>query len=115
VEELVKTILSNHPNNNFGLIYGNMVIEVKYKEVSKGSFVAGKVKENNYDFILAIGDDATDEDMFSVLQNMPNCYTIKVGITPTKARCNLINVSSVISFLDQLSKYKRVTHSLRLD
>ena len=32
-----------------------------------------------YDFILALGDDRTDEDMFELLADKENCYTIKVG------------------------------------
>jgi trehalose 6-phosphate synthase/phosphatase len=56
----------------------------------------------NYDFILAFGDDVTDEDMFSVL-NENNQYTIKVGLGNTKAKYNVLGVNNVLSFLNHLS------------
>lgn len=94
--------------HNFNVIYGNMVVEVKNPEVSKGNVVEKIMDEGQYDFILAVGDDVTDEDMFSVLVQKNNCFTVKVGITPTKAKCNLINVNNVLSLLDQLNRYRNV-------
>jgi trehalose 6-phosphate synthase/phosphatase len=104
--EVIKELLMLDLNYEFHVIQGNMVIEVKGIGIDKGSFARGIINENNYEFILAIGDDATDEDMFDTLYENKNAFTVKVGITPTKARCNLINVNNVISFLEQLNNCK---------
>jgi trehalose 6-phosphate synthase/phosphatase len=37
-----------------------------------------------WDFILALGDDWTDEDIFKILP--PSAYSIKVGFKTTQAR-----------------------------
>lgn len=94
--------------HNFNVIYGNSVIEVKDPEVDKGNIVSRIIEEGNYDFILALGDDVTDEDMFSALQMKDNCYTMKVGIVPTRAKCNLIGVNHALSLLDQLNQYRSI-------
>lgn len=94
--------------HNFSVLYGNMVIEVKNPEVDKGNVVTKIIDEGQYDFILAVGDDTTDEDMFAALERKDNCYTVKVGVTPTKAKCNLLNVNNVISLLDQLNQHRNV-------
>ena len=43
---------------------GNKVIEIKSPEFTKGSEVNRLLLATRYDFILAIGDDTTDDDMF---------------------------------------------------
>lgn len=88
----------------FNVLYGNMVIEVKSLEVNKGRIASEIMNDEEYDFVLAIGDDVTDEDMFSALSKKEHCYTIKVGVTPTGANCSLISVNNVISLLYQLSQ-----------
>lgn len=103
---LTRELLMLDTNNEFDVIHGNMVVEVRSFGINKGTFVNRLVEENSYDFILAMGDDTTDEDMFGAL-NKTNHHTIKIGITPTKAKCNLINVNSAISFLDHLNGYKK--------
>lgn len=60
---------------------GNKVVEVKNAGVDKGTAAARWVHELQPDFILAVGDDRTDEDTFRALPE--SAYTIKVG---TEAR-----------------------------
>lgn len=102
--ELISSLLMLDSNSDFNVVQGNMVVEARVAGVDKGQFVDRLLKLKDYDYVLAIGDDTTDEDMFAVLQG-ENQFTVKVGITPTKAKCNLINASNVISFLDQLNRY----------
>ncbi len=45
------------------------------------------ISKKKWDFILSIGDDMTDEDIFEVLPSW--AYSIKVGFGPSKARFNL--------------------------
>src|SRR5690606_7994730 len=59
------------------LLPGNKVLEVKNAEVNKGKATAAYLLDKNFDFIMAIGDDHTDEDIFSVLPK--GAISIKVG------------------------------------
>jgi trehalose 6-phosphate synthase/phosphatase len=103
-----KELLMCSERYDFNVLNGNMVIEVRNCNIDKGMAVMKLVNSGQYDFVLALGDDTTDEDMFSALSETNNCFTVKVGIESTKAKCNLINVNNVISLLDQLNKYKSV-------
>jgi trehalose 6-phosphate synthase/phosphatase len=53
------------------------------------------------DFILAIGDDKTDEDIFNVLKGKG--VTIKVGSDLTAAEFNVLNQGEAFRLLDKLS------------
>lgn len=82
---------------------GNKVIEVISKYINKGNSVEYYLlQQNRFDFVLCIGDDKTDEDMFKVLLNNTNSYTFKVGTGTTFAKNKLDNVEDVISLLEQL-------------
>ena len=74
------------------------------KELSKGIAVKNLVEQNKYDYILAIGDDKTDEEMFEYLSHNANADTVKVGEGSTLAKYKLDNVNKVISLLQQLSQ-----------
>lgn len=64
-------------DNGLSIIQGDKVIEVKSAAVNKGRPVKNWLKYNLYDFILAIGKDNTDEDIFQTLPAA--AITIKVG------------------------------------
>ena len=53
------------------------------------------------DFILAVGDDTTDEDTFAVLPE--DSYTVKVGFGDTNAK---FHVNSFKDVRDLLKKVK---------
>ena len=59
-----------------------------------------------YDFILAIGDDKTDEDMFRQLALEPHAYTIKIGEDASFAKYHLHTPFMVHSLLDSLNNLK---------
>jgi trehalose 6-phosphate synthase/phosphatase len=84
------------------LIDGNKVIEVVAGNSDKGKAALHLAQMEPYDFILAIGDDRTDEDMFSALRNLSSCFTIKVGKGETAAGHQLVNVQEVLLFLEQI-------------
>ena len=56
------------------------------------------------DFILAMGDDQTDEDLFRVMP--PTAYSIKVGLTPTYARFNITGRLETLRLLNELVEIK---------
>jgi trehalose 6-phosphate synthase/phosphatase len=80
------------------VIDGNHVVEVKNVDTDKGRMAKQLVLAHPYEFVLAIGNDRTDEDMFSVLQS-PDQHTVKVGKGPTGATYRLDTVSQVLSLL----------------
>jgi trehalose 6-phosphate synthase/phosphatase len=88
--------------NDYGLqlLDGNAVIEVKNTEVNKGKAaleIAGHIKA---DFMLAIGDDITDEDLFRYLPQ--STISIKVGSNKSAAKYYLDEQEDVLQFLNQL-------------
>ena len=114
-EEAVKLNLSKelamlNMDDNFNILQGNKVIEIKSSQINKGRFVNGIVTNGSYDFVLAIGDDVTDEDMFNALRE-DHHHTIKVGLASSAARYNLVGVNQVLSFLDQLCTRRHIAGS----
>lgn len=81
------------------ILQGNKILEIKNPKVSKGAAAKPWV-EANYDFILAIGDDATDEELFSVLP--ATAYSVKVGRGLTRARFRLPSYKEILVLLKKL-------------
>jgi trehalose 6-phosphate synthase/phosphatase len=79
---------------------GHKVIEVKRAGYDKGSVALNLLGSAAYDFILAIGDDKTDEDLFRALPEQ--ALTIKIGVMASLAKYNLKDQQQVVRFLDHL-------------
>jgi trehalose 6-phosphate synthase/phosphatase len=84
---------------NLSVHQGNMILEVNPQNIHKGR-AASKRLEDKTEFVLAIGDDYTDEDMFAALPT--HTITIKVGRGRTKARYRAKNVVAVQDLLKKL-------------
>lgn len=78
---------------------GNKIIEIKDPRITKGHIVKDLL-DKPYDFILALGDDYTDEDMFKALPK--RAYTIKIGPGNTHARYRLKTPHQVQDLLARL-------------
>jgi trehalose 6-phosphate synthase/phosphatase len=52
------------------------------------------------EFILAIGDDCTDEDLFRALP--PSAYSVRIGLAPTAAKYHLASHTAVRRLLREL-------------
>lgn len=89
-------------NTPLQVIDGNKVIEVRISGVDKGSVAKQFLNDEDYDFIMAVGDDKTDEDMFKALAD--KAVTVKIGPGHTAAHYNLSNQTEVIHLLNQLIK-----------
>ena len=87
-------------NTPLQVIDGNKVIEVRISGVDKGSVAKQFLEDAQYDFIMAVGDDKTDEDMFKALAD--KAVTVKIGPGHTAAHYNLANQVEVIHLLNQL-------------
>ena len=81
---------------------GNKVLEVKNFENNKGKAAMHWIDREDWDFVLAIGDDYTDEDTFKALKGK-DTNSLKVGFADTAADYNIESVEEVIDFLGQLS------------
>jgi trehalose 6-phosphate synthase/phosphatase len=80
------------------VLEGDKVLEVKSILYDKGTIASFLLNKGKYDFILALGDDSTDEDLFKVIPDYG--VTIKVGSKPTNARFNIKNQSQIIEILN---------------
>lgn len=88
-------------NIDLQVMQGNKVVEVRRAGVNKG--VAGRhwMSLEAFDFVFAVGDDWTDEDLFTALPE--SAWTIRVGITTSQARFNLRDSHEVISLLRRMA------------
>ncbi len=84
LSELKDALIALTTMGNIGLLEGKKVLEIKDTTVNKGRAAGMLLSDRNYDFILAAGDDMTDEDLFSLLYRKDD-YTIKVGKGETQA------------------------------
>lgn len=100
VNELKETLIKLTENLNLGILEGKKVIEVKAAGINKGNAVMHWLAKENWDFILAAGDDITDEDAFDALPD--DAYSIKVGPGVTKARFNVKEVKDVRKLLHDM-------------
>lgn len=85
------------PELNLQVIDGNKVVEVKKTAFNKGTATRTFVETGDFDFILAIGDDTTDEDMFEALPE--TSFTIKIGDDLSAARNHIRSQDEVFHFL----------------
>lgn len=88
--------------NYINIKQGKKILEVSCPSVNKGVATNALLRIYDPAFVLAIGDDTTDEDMFSALQ-ADNYFTIKVGFENTRAKFCVINPGLVLSFLEFLA------------
>jgi trehalose 6-phosphate synthase/phosphatase len=80
---------------------GNKILEIRDPQLNKGTAIRQwLIKE--YDFVLAIGDDYTDEDMFKVLPE--ESYGIKVGSGRTLANLRVGSYDDVRELLQILAR-----------
>ncbi len=108
-EELKDTLLKIVVNlQNIGILEGNKVVEIKNTTINKGRTASKWISRKNWDFILGVGDDRTDEDLFAVLPE--SAYSIKVGAGPSQAKFNLESVTAVRTLLRKLSLTSKDIH-----
>jgi trehalose 6-phosphate synthase/phosphatase len=87
------------------VLEGNKVIEVRNTGVTKGTAALEWLTGCEPDFILGIGDDWTDEDLFRALP--PRAFSVRVGLANTAARYYLTNHTAVRRMLRELTEGHR--------
>jgi trehalose 6-phosphate synthase/phosphatase len=99
--ELMDHLLAFTANLDLQVLRGSKVIELRNPSVNKGAAVQHWLARKQFDFILAIGDDWTDEDIFTVLPE--SAYSLRVGSTArTHARYRLRDPQTVLELLKEL-------------
>lgn len=98
--EVRETLKSMTASSTLMLQEGNKVLEIKDSRVNKGYITSLIIENQGYDFILGAGDDYTDEDMFSSLQE--DSYSIKIGLGNTRANYRLKSWRSMRMILEKL-------------
>lgn len=101
--ELIRALRDSARSYNLRIIDGNKIVELVNNEIDKGKAVKKLLAQNKYDYILAIGDDQTDEDMFRELSKIDHAFTIKVGDGETFAKQKTGSVADVVLLLEQLA------------
>lgn len=86
--ELIDLLQYLTTNLQLNVLEGKKVVEVKNSDVNKGTAILEWIKEED-DFILAAGDDWTDEDMFRIMPE--RAFSIKIGFFPSFAKYNLLS------------------------
>jgi len=95
--ELRNSLHQMTANTSLQVIDGNKVLEVRTVGVDKGATALNMISVVMPDFIMCMGDDATDEDMFRALQGKG--YTIKIGRGNTAADHTIMSQKEVYPFL----------------
>ncbi|KAJ6999257.1 hypothetical protein NC653_010059 [Populus alba x Populus x berolinensis] len=111
----LESVLANEP---VAVKSGQFIVEVKPQGISKGS-VAEKIfttmaeSGRQADFVLCIGDDRSDEDMFEsidnaiasgILNSSKSVFACTVGQKPSKAKYYLDDTADVINMLEILAE-----------
>ncbi len=99
-KELLDDLADFTRNVDVQVLEGNKVLEVRNTGVSKGTAAAEWLNGQSAEFILGIGDDWTDEDLFRALP--ATALSVRVGVERTAARYHLPNYTAVRRLLRDL-------------
>ena len=100
--ELRDALMNLTENLDVGVFEGNKIIEIKSAGVNKGRAVKFWIANKKWDFILAAGDDYTDEEMFHALPK--GAYSIKVGLSISKAKYQVNTMNEIRLLLKELAR-----------
>jgi len=100
VVEMNTVLTSFIANHDLSVLDGDKVLEIKSGSVNKGKASNHLLLNQNFDYILCMGDDFTDEFMFEELPD--SATTIKVGFKKTKAKYYIKDTFKVRDFLKEL-------------
>jgi trehalose 6-phosphate synthase/phosphatase len=95
--ELVDHLLALTAKADLQVVQGSKWVVIRHAGINKGSAAMSWIGNGEYDFILGIGDDTSDEDFFKTLPSWS--YSIRVGITATHARYNVRSYAEVVQLL----------------
>jgi trehalose 6-phosphate synthase/phosphatase len=100
-KQLINALMPLCTAQGLHIMRGNKVLEIKASNVNKGTEALRLLRERDYAFVLAMGDDVTDEDMFRALP--PDAITIHIADFSRTARYTLPRQADVLPFLSGLA------------
>lgn len=86
-KQLINALIRPCARLNLQIMRGSKIVEVKSIGYNKGTEALRLLGNDDFEFVMAIGDDITDDDMFRALPE--DAITIKVGAVSNIARYNL--------------------------
>jgi trehalose 6-phosphate synthase/phosphatase len=89
-------------NSHLTVLDGNKVVEVRAAGIDKGSATKRIMQLLPCEFVLAIGDDKTDEDIFRVLDG--KAVSIRIGQDMTAANYRVDSQKQVIELLSAICR-----------
>ncbi|MBI4229495.1 MAG: bifunctional alpha,alpha-trehalose-phosphate synthase (UDP-forming)/trehalose-phosphatase [Planctomycetes bacterium] len=101
VRDVADELIQLTANLDVGVLLGNKVLEVCAGGVNKGGAARMLLDRRPFDFVLAVGDDTTDEEMFRALPG--KAYSIRVGMATSHARFNVRGIADVLDLLRDLA------------
>lgn len=112
-KELLVHLESMLANDPVVVKRGQHIVEVKPQGVSKGKVVEELIstmrnEEKSPDFLLCLGDDRSDEDMFESIANLAlpttsQVFACTIGYKPSRAKYYLDDTGHVIRLLEGLA------------
>lgn len=101
-KELLDELLQRTGNLEVQVLRGNKIVEVRAQGVTKAEGAFAFLGRRPPDFLMAVGDDATDEDLFRALP--ARAHTLRVGKPPTAAKFTVPNHRAVLRLLRSLAR-----------
>lgn len=108
-QELVDDLSGYTRNIDVQVLEGNRVIEVRNTGVNKGTAAMEWLGTTLPEFILGVGDDWTDEDLFRALPE--SAFSVRVGVARTAAKYHLTSQTSVRRLLKEFTEPKPIEQS----
>jgi len=100
--ERLEALRSREGLGDVRITHGQKIVEVSFRGVNKGTMLRRLCEERRnagrpFEAVLAVGDDKTDEFMFSSAP--PDSMTIKVGDGDSQAKFRVSSPSELRNFL----------------
>jgi trehalose 6-phosphate synthase/phosphatase len=97
--ELVSMLEAMLAETELGAFRGEKIVEVKPVWANKGEVLERLLaSRSDPDFVFAVGDDRTDEDLFERLQS--GAWTVHIGFGPTRASYVIANFEALRRVLE---------------
>jgi trehalose 6-phosphate synthase/phosphatase len=100
--ELIRILTDILPSYGLRMLDSRGALEIIPQSLGKGALVKDLLGRQGYDLVLAIGDDAADEEMFGALLPHGHAFTVKVGAGESLANLRLSKPQQVAELLTAL-------------
>ncbi|MBN2464492.1 bifunctional alpha,alpha-trehalose-phosphate synthase (UDP-forming)/trehalose-phosphatase [candidate division WOR-3 bacterium] len=100
--ELKDVLIELTANRRLEILEGSKVLEVRNAGTGKGRGIAPWLRRPGAGFVLAAGDDRTDEDLFGALPD--RAWTVKVGPGPSQARFYVESPARLRALLERMAR-----------